>query len=253
MSEYAAIAEELTSLLQLKQPPIAITFADDLPAGVSSYDGLAPAGCRFWQEAADTTFATSSADHSLCAIGVHTHNLQPSPEQQTDLMDALKVFADLGYVRQEDIPQIPVLESRSRHVVYAPLSAAPLPPAVVLLFVSPNQMLIVSEAVQQVENRNAPALGRPACAIVPQVVNSGRAALSLGCCGARAYLDNFTDDVAIFALPGANLSAYVDRLRILSSANSMLSRFHHMRRTDIASGNRPSVQHSLELFAASQQ
>jgi uncharacterized protein (DUF169 family) len=253
MSEYAAIAEELTSLLQLKQPPIAIAFADDLPAGISHYDGLAPAGCRFWQEAADTTFATSSADHSLCAIGVHTHNLQPSPAQQTDLMDALKVFADLGYVREQDIPQIPVLESRSRHVVYAPLSAAPLPPAVVLLFVSPNQMLIVSEAVQQVENQNAPALGRPACAVVPQVVNSGRAALSLGCCGARAYLDNFNDEVAIFALPGANLSAYVDRLRILSSANTVLSRFHQMRRTNIASGNRPSVQHSLELFAASQQ
>jgi uncharacterized protein (DUF169 family) len=253
MSEYAALAEEFTSLLQLKQPPIAIVFADDLPAGLTAYNGVAPAGCRFWQEAANATFATSSADHSLCAIGVHTHNLQPSPEQQTDLMDALKVFADLGYVRQEDISQIPVLRSRARHVIYAPLSAVPLPPDVVLLFVSPGQMLILSEAVQQVENQNAPALGRPACAVVPQVIHSGRAAVSLGCCGARAYLDNFTDDIAIFALPGASLLCYVERLRVLSSANRVLSGFHQMRRSDIASGNHPSVQRSLELFAASQQ
>ena len=35
-----------------------------------------------------------------------------------------------------------------------------------------------------------PAMGRPACAVVPQAINSGQAALSLGCCGARAYLDS---------------------------------------------------------------
>ena len=64
-----------------------------------------------------------------------------------------------------------------------------MPPDMVLLFVNANQTLILSEATQQVENQNAPAMGRPACAIVPQVMNTGRAALSLGCCGARAYLD----------------------------------------------------------------
>ncbi|MFC5861423.1 DUF169 domain-containing protein [Acidicapsa dinghuensis] len=253
MREYAALAEELNNLLQLRQPAIAISFSDSIPAGVSIYTGSAPAGCRFWQEAAQSSFATSSADHSLCAIGVHTHNLEPSPEQQTDLMDALKVFADLGYVRQEDIPQIPVLQSRARHVVYAPLATPSLQPDVVLLFVSPNQMLLLSEAVQQVEGHNAPALGRPACAVVPQVVNSGRAAVSMGCCGARAYLDNFTDDVAIFALPGATLAAYVERLRILASANTVLSRFHQLRRADVYAGSRPSIQTSLEHFAASQQ
>ncbi len=253
MSNYADLAQELISLLQLKQPPIAISLVDEIPAGIANYSGVAPAGCRFWQEAASAAFATSAVDHSLCSIGVHTHNLEPSPEQQADLMDALKVFADLGYVRTEDIPQIPVLKSRSRYVVYAPLAASALRPDIVLLFVSSNQMLILSEAVQQVENQNTPALGRPACAVVPQVVNSGRAALSLGCCGARAYLDNFADEIAIFALPGATLSAYVERLRVLASANHVLSRFHHLRRADILSGNRPSIERSLELFAVSQQ
>ncbi len=79
-------------------------------------------------------------------------------------MDALKVFGELDYVRPEDLAQIPVLASQPGYVVYAPLAASPLPPDVVLLFVNANQTLILSEATQQVENQNAPAMGRPACA-----------------------------------------------------------------------------------------
>ena len=89
-----------------------------------------------------------------------------------------------------------------------------------LLFVNARQTLILSEATQQVENQNAPAMGRPACAIVPQVMNTGRAALSLGCCGARAYLDVLTDDVAVFAIPGAKLEAYTRRIEALAKANA---------------------------------
>jgi uncharacterized protein (DUF169 family) len=253
MSRYAELSEELTALLHLEQPPVAISFSNSAPPGIAAHGGQAPAGCRFWQDAGRAAFFTSASDHELCAIGVHTHNLEPSPAQQSDLTDALKVFADLGYVRQEDIAQIPVLGSRFKYVVYSPLEESPLAPDIVLLFVSANQTLILSEATQQVENQNPPAMGRPACAVVPQVMNTGRAALSLGCCGARAYLDNFTDSVAIFAIPGAQLEAYIDRIRILASANTMLARFHTLRRDSIASGNHPSIRNSLEAFAASQR
>jgi uncharacterized protein (DUF169 family) len=252
MESFAALSHELIQLLHLEQPPIAISFCDAAPEGVASYSGQAPAGCRFWQDAATSTFTTSARDHELCAIGVHTHNLQQSPAQQKDLMDALKVFADLGYVRPEDVPQIPVLKNQSRFVTYSRLAEAPLPPDLVLLFVRPDQTLILSEATQQLENENTPAMGRPACAVVAQVINTGRPAMSLGCCGARAYLDNFTETMAIFAIPGTKLEAYVERIRVLTNANALLSQFHQLRRTDIAAGNRPSIQESLTAFVASQ-
>ena len=51
-------------------------------------------------------------------------------------------------------------------------------------------------------------MGRPACAVVPQVVNGGRGAMSLGCCGARAYLDAMPDGVALWALTGGKIAAY---------------------------------------------
>jgi len=243
--DFAAIANTLTASLRLKQPPIAMVFSDSLPADVPAHKGRVPAGCRFWEDAAAGAFVTSAADHYRCAIGVYTHNLQPSLEQQTDLVDALKVFGDLGYVRPEDLPQIPVLQSQPTYVVYSPLNRTRLNPDVVVLFVHSNQTLILTEATQQVENQVAPAMGRPACAVVPQVMNSGRAALSLGCCGARAYLDVLQDDVAIFAIPGAKLSAYAERIGALSKANAVLSRFHQVRRRAVEAGADPTVKESL--------
>jgi uncharacterized protein (DUF169 family) len=242
---YAKLATTLAASLDLQQPPVAISFNDNLPAGIKTHSGRVPAGCRFWQDAATATFATTAANHNLCAIGVYTHNLQSSPAQQTDLMDALKVFGDLEYVRPEDLASIPVLASHPGYVVYAPLATSPLPPDVVLLFVNANQTLILSEATQQVESQNAPAMGRPACAVVPQVMNTGRAALSLGCCGARAYLDVLTNDVAIFAIPGAKLETYTHRIEALAKANAVLANFHQIRRRAIAAGATPTIKDSL--------
>lgn len=251
-NHYQTIAQILSEALDLRQPPVAICFTESAPEGVGKNTSRVPAGCRFWEDAAHSTFLTTAADHSLCAIGVYTHNLQTSPTQQTDLIDALTVFSDLGYVRKEDLPLIPVLASQPQYVLYAPLAQTPLPPDVVLLFVNANQTLILSEATQQVENQNPPAMGRPACAVVPQVMNNGRAALSLGCCGARAYLDALTDDAAIFAIPGAKLEAYADRIEALSKANSLLSKFHGIRRRDIEAGQTPTIKQSLAALGASE-
>src|SRR6185369_3612634 len=132
-----------------------------------------------------------------------THNMEASPAAQKDLGDALKVFADLGYVRAQDIPLIPVLANRPRAVIYGPLNQVPLPPDVVLLFVNADQTLILSEASQQLEGGLPPAMGRPACAVVPQAWNNNQSALSLGCCGARAYLDVLSNEIALYAIPGA--------------------------------------------------
>ena len=250
MQEYAQISSDIVGALKLKNPPIAICFADAIPTGFGAPTSRAPAGCRFWEDATSTSFATSAADHSLCAIGVYTHNLETSPGQQADLMDAIKVFRDLGYVRPEDLPLIPVLQSQPRHVLYSPLAATPLPPDVVLLFADAAQTLVLSEATQQVEGGNAPAMGRPACAVVPQVMNTGRAAMSLGCCGARAYLSLLTDSISLFAFPGAHIEAYAERIVALASANSILSKFHEIRREAIYAGNSPTIQDSLQALAA---
>ena len=240
-----SLAQSLTESLRLERPPIAICFADAVPAGVKQFTGSVPAGCRFWQEAQNAVFATVARDHDLCGIGTYTHNLEASPAAQKDLADALKVFAELGYVREQDIPLIPVVRNRPQVVVYGPLSRIPLRPDVVLLFVNADQTLVLSEASQQLDGGLPPAMGRPACAVVPQALNSNQTALSLGCCGARAYLDILTPGVAMYAIPGKKLAAFTERVTALASANAVLTAFHTLRRKAVEAGAHPSVQESL--------
>lgn len=245
MPNYVEIAARLIESLRLTQPPVAVCLTDTLPAGVPRWSGHSPAGCRFWQEAANRVFATVSADHGLCSIGQYTHNLEMTPASGKELGAALKIFGELGYVREEDVAQIPVLQSKPGYVIYGPLAAIPVQPDVILLFVRANQTLILSEASQQVENGLPPAMGRPACAIIPQASNTGRSALSLGCCGARAYLDVLPDDVALYAIPETTLESFSERVAELSKANGILTKFHQQRRRDVEAGRSPTIGESL--------
>ena len=245
-TDYAKLSELMCSSLRLEQVPIAVSLTDEMPDGIPRFDGTAAAGCQFWQNAADGPIATSTPDHEMCAIGVHTHQMAGATETcKRELGEALGVLGELEYLREADLARIPVMSTPSKHVVYAPLAETPSPPDVVLLFADASTGLIIAEAVEQVEEGVPPALGRPACAAVPQAINTGRAALSLGCCGARAYLDVMKDDVAMWVIPGGKIKAYADRFDALARANEILGKFHSMRREDVESGRRPTLQESL--------
>jgi uncharacterized protein (DUF169 family) len=251
MSDYAKMAQVLTDSLKLKTGPVAVSFSDTAPKNVPAHSGAVAAGCMFWEEGSQKAFNTTVKDHENCAVGMFTHHMPMTTKtQEANLNDSLKVFGDLGYVRPEDLPLVPVLNREAKNVVYAPLAKSLLSPDAVLLFVNFAQGLIVSEAAQQVEGKIAPALGRPACAVIPQAVNTSHAALSLGCCGARAYLNVMTDDIALWAIPGAQLQAYVDRIEALAKANGILNKFHSMRKKDVAGGMTPTIQESLARFSS---
>ena len=246
MNQFQEIAQSLTDCLDLRTPPVAVCLTDTPPGGVSASSQPAPAGCSFWERGARVAFTTSPKDHENCAVGMYTHHMPlDTASRQKNLNDSLKIFGDLGYVRPEDIPGIATLAQEPKYVVYAPLSSTPMPPSVVLLFANSRQGLAITEAIQQVDSGAPPAMGRPACAAIPQAANSSRAALSLGCCGARAYLDNLSDDVALWALPGAKIAEYAKRIKVLAEANKILGQFHQLRRKDVEQGKSPSVQESL--------
>ncbi len=246
MSDYSAIAKVLTDSLGLRVAPVAVCMTDKPPQGVTGPSKPAAAGCVFWEWGAQGALVTSPNDHNNCVVGMYTHHMPlATAAQQENLNDCLKVFGDLGYVRPEDIPGIPVLKDEAKYVVYAPLASTPVAPSAVLLFANSRQSLAITEAVQQVEPGVPPALGRPACAVIPQAINTGKPALSLGCCGARAYLNVLTDDFALWALPGARIGEYSERIKVLAGANDILTKFHQLRRTDVEAGKSPSVKESL--------
>src|SRR6266566_1105711 len=131
MSNYRKMADDLMHFLDLSLPPIAISFS-----------GVVPAGCVFWQLAATRTFVTTTKDHELCSIGVHTHHMaQPSPSHQAELKQALEAMSGLDYVRKEEVAAIPVVQREVKHVIYGPLADFPPDPEVVLLFAHARQGL----------------------------------------------------------------------------------------------------------------
>ena len=246
MSNYKVSAQVLTDLLQLESPPIGICLTNTLPKELDSYQGkIQPAGCVFWQKAQAGPIVTTAKDHQYCSVGMHTHRLVKTKAQETDLRDTLNVFANLEYLRPDDVPNVPVLEKSPDYVIYTPLSMATMVPDVVLFFVKPLQALILTEAAQVVDSCLTPAMGRPACGLIPQVNNTSRAALSLGCCGARAYMDTFSPDIQIFAIPGSRLAEYIKQIEIFSKANHTLALYHQRRKDQIDSGKTPTVKETL--------
>lgn len=231
--------------LELRHAPVAIRFCDEVPEGVSASADRVAGGCSFWELGTQKAFATRAVDHEACAIGVYTHNISGASERHMpELQTVLNVMNDMQYATAEDVEMIPVMEEAHEYVVYGPLEQV-ADPDVVMLFVDSRQSLVVAEAVQQVEKAVSPALGRPACAVVPQVVRTGRAAVSLGCCGARAYLDALTDDVALWALPAARLDEYTAHIATLSEANDVLGKLHALRRKAVEAGNNPTYEESM--------
>ncbi|HET7786462.1 MAG TPA: hypothetical protein VFL36_10845 [Myxococcales bacterium] len=71
-------------------------------------------------------------------------------------------------------------------------------------------------------------MGRPTCAALPQALDSGRPAMSLGCIGNRVYT-GLADGEGYVALPGQSLEAVTARLSTLVRANAELEKFHRAR------------------------
>lgn len=247
----AKLSEQLTSALELTLTPVAVSFPADAPAGAARFDGVVPAGYAFWQHATQRVFLTNAKDHALCAIGVHTHHLaNPVPGYEAELAEALKSMAELDYVRADEVAAIPVINHQNHCAMYGPLAKFPTEPEVVLIFAHARQGLILSEALARVDRNLTPAMGRPACAALPQALNGGNAAMSLGCCGARAYLNALNDSITLWVLPGAKLERYCAEIATLARANQTLASFHTRRREDVEAGQRPTVKESLKRLSS---
>lgn len=246
MAPYKALSQRLTEALSLTVPPVAVSFHRKKEPSEAAPDTPVPAGCKFWEIGSARAVTTGSKDHCFCSVGIYTHNMDGALESQSvELEETLAAMRGLDYVRPVEIESLPVLARSPRYVKYAPLGDSTDPPELVLIFANASQGLVLSEAVTRVDGVAPPAMGRPACALIPRVIDSGLSATSLGCCGARAYLDVLGDEIALWGLAGDKLALYVDSLEVLSKANSVLGRFHRQRRVEIEAGASPTVKESL--------
>jgi len=151
MPDYRSLEQQFSETLGLERRPVAVKFQKTPPAGVPNFTGTEPSGCSFWRLAASgRTFYTVPGDHYNYAIGSYTHNI-PLPEERAEELDqTLSFMTGIGYIKMEEIPQIPRLPQTPGVVLYAPLGDTPVDPDVVLFAGRPWANC-------------APAGGRPAC------------------------------------------------------------------------------------------
>ena len=92
------------------------------------------------------TFYTIPENHFNCAVGAYTHNIALSPEREKETEQTLQMLFDLGYVKPEEVPQIPRLLTAPNSIVYSPLADAPVDPDVVLFRLRPAAAMLLEEA-----------------------------------------------------------------------------------------------------------
>jgi len=228
------LEQRISAALKLGKRPVAVAFLGAAPAGIQKFDGTEPSGCSFWRLAAQgRVFYTVPENHFNCAVGAYTHNIALSPEREKETEQTLKMMFDLGYVKPEEVPQIPRLSKAPAAIVYAPLAEVPVAPDAVLFACKPSAAMLLNEAANRAGvNSGAPALGRPTCMALPASMQHG-AILSLGCMGNRVYT-SLGEDELYFVLRGKDLAAVADALSTITSANAALNEYASGRRQLLA-------------------
>src|SRR5215813_13461099 len=146
-ANWKELERQIGAAVKLARRPVAVTFLDSAPANVAKFSGTEPSGCSFWRLAAEgQSFYTVPENHFNCAVGAYTHNIPLSPTREKETELTLKMMFGLGYVKPEEIPQIPRLPKTPGAVAYAPLGDTSVAPDVVLFACKPAGVMLLNEA-----------------------------------------------------------------------------------------------------------
>lgn len=234
MADFRSLENGLIQALALEGRPIAVIFGDEPPPNTEKFVGSEPSGCSFWRLAAEgKVFYTVPEDHYNCPIGSHTHGISLPPPRSGELPQLLDIMTGIGYLKMEEVPGIPTLQSAPKTIAYAPLGESPADPDVVLVVAVPGKIMLIEEAALRLGVlAKLPLLARPACAAIPAALQKGVVA-SAGCIGNRIYTQ-IGDHELYAAIPGRWLLAICESLRTIVDANNTLERYHELRKRELA-------------------
>lgn len=224
----AELADKLTELLGLEQPPVALAMADAAPDGVVDAERAVPSSCAFWREAEKGVFYASAAQHFNCPVGSHVMGFDLTPDVQAELGGLVQSMCDAQYLDMAEVAQIPAMSKKGTGVVYGPLADLPVEPDVVLMWLTPSQAMVYNEATGKASwTTAAPATvsGRPGCTALPLAVSSAEPKMALGCIGMRTFT-GIGNDRLLAAVPGDKIDDLVTALQTAVAANAEMQSFY---------------------------
>ena len=222
-------AVNLSNVLALEAPPIAITFSEAPPVGVEAFDapfpeplpdgrtGRVPAGCAFWIESADKTFSTIAEDHGNCSVGSVVIGFKKFDEVVGN--SDVAAMLETGWVTADVVPQIPVITEKPGAVTYGPLTETPFDPDVVLIRVNGEQLMLLNDALPDMR-----LAGKPQCHIVALAKEQGVIAASLGCALSRVRSGMSAEEMTC-AIPAARLGEVVAALITTAGADGQVASY----------------------------
>ena len=232
MINYRQLEQQFASDLGLVRRPIAMAMSATPPAGVAKFEGtyrrVAPSGA--WHQR-DARSSRCRATTTTARLAAYTHSIPLPPDRAQELDETLAFMTGIGYLRMEEVPDIPVLPTTPGAVVYAPLGDTPVDPDVVLFWGPASRVMLLQEAAIRAGVSGLNTFGRPTCMAVPAALALGMVA-STGCVGNRVYTGAEEGEMYA-AVPGKDLVRLAETTSTIKSANAQLMDYHKARRTQL--------------------
>jgi uncharacterized protein (DUF169 family) len=227
-------AEKISSALALSTPPVALAFVTEPPDGVPMTDRVVPSSCAFWRQAEQGVFYASAEQHFNCPVGAMVMGFELPASLQEQLGGLVGKMGECGYLSPDEAASIPSVGRGSAGIVYGPLAAFPMNPDVVLVWLTPVQAMLLSEAAGGASWSTPPATvtGRPACAALPLAMANDSTSLSLGCMGMRTFTE-VADDRLLAAIPASRVDELVGRLEGTMAANEQMRSFYQEHKRQV--------------------
>jgi uncharacterized protein (DUF169 family) len=225
---YQELTQRFSALLDLKQPPIGLSFVETIPDDVAHVGSRVPSACTFWRLAEKGVFYAVAEDHQECPIGMMTMGFTLPETEQQRAQDLVQTMASVQYFSPAEVSALPVVQKPHSSVVYGRLDQLPVTADVVLCIIDTQQAMLVAEAMGNMNwlhQGGQSAFGRPTCAVIPHAVQTGLTSMSFGCIGARTYT-GLTPSELVLSLPGSEFAGLVERLATIVNANNALAPFH---------------------------
>jgi uncharacterized protein (DUF169 family) len=177
MTDYSTIADRLEAALGVTEAVgVAVTTseAEAPPAGA------ADASCVHWSAVltSGNVRRTAAEDHAGCSVGSYVHGM--STLEQAALAEDTATLLAAGWVEPDTLELLPTLPSGVVGIDYMPLRELDREPQLVLLAVTPEQLMAVQAAIPSLR-----LTGKPQCQIIP-LAAAGVPCASLGCAVSRA-------------------------------------------------------------------
>jgi uncharacterized protein (DUF169 family) len=232
-----SVADRLEELLELASPPVALAFVDHAPQNVPVFAGEMPSSCSFWREGEKDVFFVPAEAHLNCLVGAMTMGFTIPTEASEKLNEVVERMCSCGYISQDEPAHMPVMQRRSVGIVYGPFKEFPIDPHLIVMWLTPQQAMLFSEATGNVTwsgTGGMPVTGRPACSALPLAFNGEEPRLSMGCIGMRSFTE-VSGEMMLAVLPNSKVSDFVESLAGIVSANSKMQSWYRDQRAALVS------------------